>query len=146
MTTFEGYKFNIIRQRASPTEIILQSGHKVIKQEYVYFQMPNADGSGAGEWRTTKCADYHGEHFVYIDPLYNDPPFKADPNKQQTGRGHFFAMCTCGSPAVIVGPNEAAFEESEAVEQLLVCYVYHLTLKEKGVGQHADQTGRRRWE
>lgn len=144
--SFKDFKFNIIRQRASPTEIILDSGHKVEKQEFVYFQMPNDDSSGPGDWRMIKCADYSGEHFVYLDPLYLADPKKVDPSKEQTGRGHWFALCSCGSPAVIVGPAEAAFEESNAVEQLLVCYIYHKTLRENGFGTHADQVGRKRWE
>ena len=143
---FKGHSFNIVRQKGSPTKVTLETGHVVEKQEYVYFRMPNSDGSGPGDWRMTRCADYHGEHFLYLDPLYNDPPKQVDPAKAATGRGHWFAMCTCGSPAVIVGPMEASYEESEAVEQLLVCYIYHKTLREDGFGKHADQAGRKRWE
>lgn len=140
------WKFNIIRQRASPTEVILQSGHKVEKEDRVYWRKPNEDASGPGEWSMVKCADYHGEHFVYIDPVYETTPsHRHDPDYKPTGRGHWFAMCTCGSPAVIVGPKDAALEDSGAVEQLLVCYVYHHTLDEYGFGSHADQAGRRRW-
>lgn len=143
---FKGYIFNIVRQRASPTEIILRSGHKVTKEESVYFRIPNPDASGPGDWTMIKCADYHGEHFVYLDPFYNIQPDKVDPNKQSTGRGHWFAMCTCGSPAVIISPSEAVYEDSNAENNLLVCYIYHKTLRENGFGTHADQVGRKRWE
>lgn len=142
---FEASSFNIVRQRASPNEVTLTSGHTVEKMERVYFRPPNADASGPGEWQVVKCADYHGEHFVYLDPLYETPALLTNPDKKDTGRGHWFAMCTCGSPAVILGPEEAKFEESGIEEQLLVCYIYHATLKKDGWGKHADQHGRRRW-
>ncbi len=140
-----GNKQNVIRQRGSPTEAILDSGHKIEKQEYVYFRMPNDDASAPGDWRMVKCSDYHGEHFIYLDPLYNLPARPVDPNKAETGVGHWFAMCSCGSPAVIVGPVEAAKEDSDCPEQLLVCVFYHNTLVDDGFGTHADQIGRRRW-
>lgn len=143
--SFEGYSFNIVKQRASPTKVQLDSGHFVEKQDYVYYQAPNEDASGPGEWGMVKCSDYHGEHFVYLDPMYHEDPKQIDPNTGQTGRGHWFAMCTCGSPAVIVGTEEAQREISDYVGTLLVCYIYHSTLVEDGFGTHADQQGRRRW-
>jgi hypothetical protein len=143
--TFQGFRFNVIRQRASPTEVILASGHKVEKLDRVYFRPPNADASGPGNWTMVKCADYHGEHFVYMDPVYDLPAARIDPSQATTGRGHWFAMCTCGSPAVIVGPTEAAKEDSECPEQLLVCFVYHASLVQDGWGKHADQEGRKKW-
>ena|SRR3990167_3674084 len=142
----DGFSFNIVRQRGTPTEAILESGHKVEKQEYVYFRKPNEDASGPGDWTMIKCADYHGEHFVYLDPVYNLPARKVDPNKHSTGRGRFFAACTCGSPAVIVGPIDAALEDSDCKEQLLVCFIYHRDLVAYGWGRHADQQGMRRWD
>lgn len=145
MGEFKGFQFNIVRKRGSPTEVTLQSGHKVEKQDYVYYRKPNPDASAPGDWSMVKCSDYHGEHFVYLDPLYNDPAAHVDPNKRDTGRGHWFAMCTCGSPAVIVGPDEAAKEDSNCKEQMLVCYIYHLTLVQDGWGRHADQAGMRKW-
>lgn len=143
--SFDGHSFNIIKHRDGPTKVILKSGHKVTKENYIYFQAPNADASAPGDWMMVKCADYHGEHFVYLDPLYNTDALHADPDKRITGRGHWFAMCSCGSPAVVVGPTEAAKEDSDCPERLLVCYTYHLTLNEYGFGTHADEEGRRRW-
>ena len=147
MTTLPkgGARVNIIRQRGSPTEATLASGHTVEKQEYVYFLMPKEDKREPDEWRMVKCSDYHGEHFLYLDPLYLTPARIADPDKSDTGRGHWFAMCTCGSPAVIVGPSEAAKEDSDCPQQLLVCIYYHNSLLDDGWGKHADQEGRRRW-
>ena len=140
------YVFNRVRNIGGPTEVTLQTGHVVTKEEYVYFQIPNVDASGPGDWTKIKCADYHGEHFVYLDPLYNAPAVHVDPNKALTGRGHYFAMCTCGSLAVIVGPSDAELQESDATESLLVCYIYHATLDMYGWGRHADQAGaRRKW-
>ncbi len=129
-------KFNIIKHRGSPNEATTLSGHKVEKQEHVYYLKPSPYGRNE-QWVMVKCADYHGEHFVYCDPLYN--------NSKGEGIGHVAFMCTCGSQAVIVGPVEAALENSRAVEQLLVCLIYHHTLREYGVGKHSHQEGRREW-
>lgn len=145
MTKLPPAAHNVIRQRGSPTEATLASGHTVEKQEYVYFLLPKEDKRKPDEWRMVRCADYHGEHFVYLDPLYLLPATPVDPNKSQTGRGHFFALCSCGSPAVIVGPSDAAMEDSDCPEQLLVCFYYHSTLVNNGWGRHADQEGMRRW-
>lgn len=128
--------FNIIKHRGSPTEATTLSGHKVEKQEHVYYLKPAA-GLLPESWVVVQCSDYHGEHFVYCDPLYNDNEGK--------GIGHMAFMCTCGSQAVIVGPKEASLENSGTLEQLLVCFIYHHTLREYGVGKHAHQEGRREW-
>jgi len=124
-------KFNIVRHWGSPTEVVLDSGHKVTKQDYVYFK------NTLGQWVMVKCADYHGAHFVYLDPLYNE--------EGPDGVGHWFAMCTCGSPAVIIGPTDAAMEETSPKLNLLVCYAYHLTLTTYGFGWHQGQGGQK-WE
>ncbi len=141
-------QFQLVRQVGSPDKLTLKRGkseYQIEKAEYVYFLEPNDDASAPGDWRTVKCADYHGEHFVFLEPTYNVLPQHVDPNKMDTGRGKWFAMCTCGSPAVIVGPAEARKEESNLAEQLLVCLYYHHTLTEYGFGNHADQEDRREW-
>ncbi len=145
-----GARRNNIRQRGSPTKVTLESGHQVEKQEYVYFPMPDDQDDVVSkspvQWRMVKTSDYHGEHFLYLDPKYLGTPAPSDPNSPSQGLGHWFAMCTCGSPAVIVGPKDAALEDSDCPEQLLVCIYYHNTLIEDGrAGKHADQEGRRLW-
>jgi hypothetical protein len=122
MTEWKPYSFNIVRHRGDPKEAVLLSGHRVTKQESVFFQ------DGDGGWHSAKCADYHTEHFVYLNPLYMDDGPK--------GRGQWFAMCTCGSPAVIIDPLTAAGHETDAKMSLLVCYLYQTTLSQYGVGQH----------
>jgi hypothetical protein len=134
---FEGTKFNIIKHRGSPTEAMLASGHKVEKQEYVFLRIPTQIGSyRAGDWISLKTADYHGEHFIYIDPLYLEDG--------EAGRGHWFAMCTCGSPAVIVNPQETGLSDSPERDNLLVCYHYMVTRQAYGHGRHLT-SGKRRW-
>ncbi len=125
-----GYRFNVVHHRGDPKSAVLESGDTVEKQEYVYF--PDADG----RMRAVKCADYHGEHFVYLNPL----AFKDGPQ----WRGQWFAMCTCGSMAVIIDPAESSeTHESQATQSLLVCYAYQLTMHEFGVGRHT--TSGRAW-
>lgn len=125
---FQGAVFNIVRQRGDPKSAVLQSGHRVVKEDYVFFK------DDQGQWQRIKCSDYHGSHFVYCDPLFND---------DEKGKGHWAFMCTCGSPAVMVGPSEAELEETDAKERLLVCYAYHQTLSAYGVGRHGGSDGGR---
>lgn len=135
---FDGYRFNIVRFR-DPTKATLSTGETVHKADRVFFKVPSdseMSGLQSGDWTYLKCADYHTEHFLYIDPLYL--------KDEAHGKGHWFAMCTCGSPAVIVGPEDAALEDSSCPERLLVCYLYHLTLTQTGHGRHAT-TGERPW-
>lgn len=122
------YRFNIIRQRGDPKKAVLQSGHTVEKLEHVFIKSPE------NAFISLRCADYHNEHFVYIDPLYN-----AD---GAVGKGHWFAMCTCGSPAVIVGPSGARSHEQGIRENMLVCMAYTTTLLEFGTGFHSGQDQR----
>ena len=85
--------FNIVKQRNSPTEAILTTGQRVEKQDFVFFKLPGEIGKlKTGDWVSIKCADYHNEHFIYIDPVYL--------KEGKEGIGHWFAMCTCGSPAI----------------------------------------------
>ena len=128
---FKGKTFNIVKHLGDPGEATLQSGHTVYKEDYVYFK------NDKNQFVAMKCADYHGAHFVYLDPLYGVDG--------KEGLGHFFALCTCGSAAVVVGPTEARLEITDWQEQLLVCYVYHGTLKAYGHGWHQGQEGRK-WQ
>lgn len=114
--------FNIIKHRGDPTEAVTLYGDRVTKEEYAYFRDTN------GQWTSVKCADYHGEHFVYLDPRFNKDGAE--------GKGHWFAMCTCGSPAVIVQRGTAMTHETNAEENMLVCFMYTATLTQFGVGKH----------
>lgn len=124
------YKFNTVKHRGDPKSAVLESGHTVKKQEYVYFKDEH------GQYVALKCADYHGAHFLYLDPVFND---------DEKGKGHWFAMCTCGAPAVIVGPQQGDMEDTGVQERLLVCYAYHLTLHNYGAGWHQGSSPRR-WQ
>lgn len=134
---FKNYSFNMVKGRGDPKTATLESGHVVTKEERVYFRIPDDAQLGnlmAGDWHSVRCADYHGEHFVYIDPVYlEDGPH---------AKGHWFAMCTCGSPAVIVEPDVGGFQETGIKEQLLVCYAYTYSLYAEGFGRHTT-TGRK---
>lgn len=135
---WKDYNFNIIRFH-DPQKATLASGHTVQRADRVFFKVPSdteMSGLVAGDWIALKCADYHTEHFLYIDPLYL--------RDDAEGKGCWFAMCTCGSPAVIVGPADAAIEDGSCPERLLVCYLYHLTLTQTGHGRHTT-TGERPW-
>lgn len=130
------YSFNIIKRRGDPTWAITLSGHRVEKQDFVYLKDHN------GEYQTVKCADYHNEHFVYIDPDYNEETAEG---QQVDGKKGWFAMCTCGSPAVLVGGKTGALgsEFVDYREETLVCMVHTQRLLRYGKGWHQGQSERR---
>jgi hypothetical protein len=137
---FAGARFNIIKHRGDPKEATTLSGHTVKKEEFVYLRVPTDMSAHLheGDWMMVKCADYHNEHFVYVNPLYL--------LDTEEGKNQWFALCTCGSPAVIINPKDAALTHEEAYAgNMLVCYVYMLTLTNFGVGRHSTGEGRRWW-
>jgi hypothetical protein len=103
---FEGKLFNIIHHRGDPQTAVTLSGHTVRRQEFVVVP----EMLDMGKSTIVKCAPYD-DHFLYLDPV-NLP-------------GHWFAMCTCGAPAVIIGTG------------MLVCFQHAST------GKHT--TGGSRW-
>lgn len=133
-----GFTFNIAKHRGSPTEAITLTGHKVEKQERVYFKVPEEAQLGqimGGEWISLKCADYHNEHFLYVDPVFLQEGPEA--------KGHWFAMCTCGSPAVIIETSDTILHDSLESGNVLVCYHYMLTKSNYGHGWHVGQDNRK---
>lgn len=111
--------FNIIRVAGIPQEATTSDGHKIHRSDKIF--VPDF-------FRFVVCAPYDN-HF-----LYEDPEFK----KGTIGR--WFAMCTCGSTAVVVGHN--AYKEDSSptsgsgirTGEMLVCY-HHAQY-----GKHADGT------
>ena len=132
--------YNIIKSRGSPTEAVTLSGHRVEKKDFVI--MPNPmDSEGYGSKpMALMCADYHNEHFVYIDPLFEKDLPKDD------RRQIWFAMCTCGSPAGMIGPGDAARHNGQQYDgsqgKLLVCQAYYQNLLMHGHGYHVGQDPR----
>lgn len=128
---FKNYSFNVISKRGSPTEAVLESGHTVTKQEICYYRDENSPGGVAG----VKAADYHGEHFVYIDPVANRP-IEDTEAEGWDGKQRWFAMCTCGSQAVIITAQttENLGLESPPVDgPRLVCMFYATQVEHYGV-------------
>jgi len=116
------HSFAIIRQFGSPNEATTLDGHKVQRKEEIYIP----------DWgKFVKCAPYD-DHFIYEDPEA----------KKKIGR--WVHMCTCGSPAIIVGYNQYAQDASKYSGGLLVCKYFTDTSLENGFGVH--QTGGRKWE
>jgi hypothetical protein len=118
---------NIIRHRGDPKSAILDSGDIVKKEEYVYFK------DDQGRYQKLECAEYHTAHFVFLDPRY----MRSGPQAQS-----WFALCTCGSAAVIVGPQDAQLERVDAKERMLVCMAFHQHLVQTGRGWHQGSDGR----
>lgn len=129
--------YNIIKSRGDPTTAITLTGHRVEKKPFVIMPNPMDSEGYASKPMALKCADYHNEHFVYIDPL-----FEKDLPKTEKRR-YWFAMCTCGSPAGMIGPGDVAIHEGEnwdgTQENMLVCQAYFQNLLMYGHGFHVGQ-------
>ena len=112
MTKFdkpEGFSFCIIRHRGSPNEAETDEGKKVKRQPSIYLQ------SYDGLFMVAPYLD----HFVYQDP------------SKKIGR--WTLMCTCGSPAVIVG-YDAYKQDASPQGSMIVCLCHAQT------GHHQDGT------
>jgi len=116
----EGFTFSIIRQFNSKNTAITHGGHSVSRMEQLYFPEPTA--------RMVACAPYD-THFVYDDPeVAKGTKFRWTP------------MCTCGSPAGIVGYNaykdDASPSPGDGIArmpgEMVVC------LAHAQYGRHAD--------
>lgn len=137
--------FNIIKHRASPTTATTAAGHQVKKEEFLIVPSP----FNPEQMVTIRCADYHDEHFVYLDPLFFEdiPP--------DSGVAVWWAMCTCGSKAVVIGGADASEHEEhnwlheilerggKNVNNIMVCEHYHTRLVMHGHGWHQGQSGRK---
>lgn len=125
--------FNRVAQRGDPTKAVLDSGHTVYKMEYLIMTKPD-DGAEEEHAVTMEAADYHDEHFVYIDPKYEETLH--DPTARQ-----WFAMCTCGSPAVAIDAFTAMkLGIPIKTHQIVVCHFYTSELAEKGEHAARHQT------
>lgn len=135
------HNYNIIAHRGDPKVATTLSGHHVTKKERVIIPSPFDE-----TMISLLIADYHDEHFVYIDPL-----FEKDLEKEDKRRV-WFAMCTCGSPAGIISPSDANVHNDVSMfdrfmgkginENLLVCQHYFQTLLMDGYGYHVGQDDR----
>ena len=111
--------FSIIRHYNSPNEGVTVDGHKVYRQDTLYFSDPLN--------RYVKAAPY-SEHFVYHDP---------EALKGKIGR--WTPLCTCGSHAGIAGykayeddASPTTRNESMIPGEMVVCLMHGNT------GKHAD--------
>lgn len=110
-TDFKDLSFSIVHHRGSPNEATTLSGDKVFRTEKIFFlEMA----------RFVACAPYDN-HFVYDNPSKKS--------------GMWTPMCTCGSPAVIVGYNAYKQDASPSENgEMIVCLSHAQT------GKHADGT------
>ena len=132
--------YNIIKNRGDPTTAITLTGHKVEKKDFVILPNPMDSLGYESPPVMLTCADYHNEHFVYIDPLFN-----VDLPKSEK-RNFWFAMCTCGAPAGIIGPGDVAKHEGQKWDgtqgNMLVCQHYYQMILMHGHGFHVGQDPR----
>jgi len=110
------YSFSYVKYFNSPNSATLNSGRTVYRSEKIFVPKYN-------KW--VVCAPYDN-HFIYLDPTPAVP-----------GDRRWLLMCTCGSPAVIVGANVYKKDASPAVGgttvgEMIVCY-FHMNR-----GRHAE--------
>lgn len=113
------HKFSIIKRYLSPNSAVTGEGHTVRRETKIWLDDPS------GYSRFVACSPYDN-HFIYKDPEYDKGTI-----------GKCATMCSCGSPAVIVGYNAYRKDASPSTEgtvmgELLVCHLHALT------GRHAD--------
>lgn len=97
-------KFAIIQHRGDPKKVVLDDGKYTVEfMEYVYLNP---------EYPRVHCIN-DGAHFTFLDPV------KISPLDVTTRR--WFAMCSCGAPAVIIGTNPVD-KLTSIGEWRLVCY------------------------
>lgn len=109
--------FAQIRVRNTPNEATLSDGSKIYR---------NKEGKiwVEGLGRPVKTLDYDN-HFVALDPSKK--------------KGRWFALCSCGSPAVVAGYNAyrqgasaGTDEDGMVAGEMLVCYFHAM------YARHAD--------
>ena len=103
--------FSTIKQRGDPNKAVTLDGYTVTRKERIY--IPEYGNFIA-------CAPY-SSHFVYLDP--------------SNIAGRWFAMCSCGSPAVITGYSAYKQDHSSNEGAMLVC-LYHAQY-----GHHTNEQG-----
>ena len=108
--------FNIIKHHNTPKVATLYEGTKVSRQTELWIKEQN---------RMISCALYDN-HFIYTVP---------DHIYLKEEGSHY--MCTCGSPAVWVGPSGYNFGAT-GQKLMMVCMVYTEWSVSYGKGAHAD--------
>ena len=106
-------RFSVIRVHNDANEAETLDGYKVTRKKWVLF-----------DDKLVLCAPYDN-HFIYEDP---------------SGKIHrWLQLCTCGSPAVIVGykaykqdASPTTTADSTTPGEMVVCYIHAVT------GKHAD--------
>jgi hypothetical protein len=119
MTEAPKFSFAIIKHRGDLNHAETADGYKVHRQKKVWL-----DATEGSRGRYVMCAPYDN-FFIFIDPAWKKM------------RGRWFAMCACGSPAVLIGSDTYAHDASPSTEgtvkgEMLVCMIHAQT------GHHAD--------
>lgn len=107
--------FAIIKVKGDLNTCQTADGHTVHRSDKVWVEEPGKPG------RFVFCAP-DDMHFVFIDPVWKKV------------KGRWFAMCSCGSPAVITGykvyekfGSPTTQSESTIPGEMLICYHYAST-------------------
>ena len=104
------FNFAVIKHRGDLNHAETADGYKVERSTKVWVTEP--DGLNG---RYIYCSP-DSDHFIYVDPMWTKI------------KGRWFAMCSCGSPAVITGydaykqyGSPTTKEESHRAGEMLIC-------------------------
>lgn len=118
-------RFNIIKQRGTPDEAVLETGEHVVRQDQLIVQ-----DMTVGQQTYTgfiPVLDYRN-HFIYETPL------------TEHYRNYPAYMCTCGSFAV-VAPTDSFRKDASQPGLAFVCYYHQIAVDSdtgKKLNRHAD--------
>ena len=105
------FSFAVIKHHGTPNQAETLDGYKIYRKDRLFLSSFAQDYPEG-----VMCAPYDN-HFVYIDPSPKS--------------GRWSPMCTCGSPAAVVGYD--AYKKDASAQGALVVCMSHAQL-----GRHSD--------
>ena len=101
--------FSIIKHYNDPDEAITVDGYRVRREDKVFIKELNG---------FVPCTPYDN-HFVYLDP--------------SNAYGRWFAACTCGAPAILIGSK--GYAHLGSAEGMMLACMFHVN---PNINRHAD--------
>jgi hypothetical protein len=112
----------VVRFTGDRKSAVLSDGKAVYRQEKLWM---------GKDYKFVHCADF-GSHFIYHDPDFNSKtgnwPTNNDGSTPKKYLGRWTPICTCGSPAAVIGSDDykkwaspTNNIESTTPGQLLMC-------------------------
>lgn len=112
----------IVRFTGDKKSAVTSTGKTVYRSENLWM---------GKDYKFVHCANF-GSHFIYHDPDFNSRtgnwPMNSDGSSPKKYLGRWTPLCTCGSPAAVIGSDDYAQwasptnkSESTSPGQMLMC-------------------------